>query len=113
MIAAEPITNATLASTRAALRRVRNGEPVVRPIPSPTIGVISGEISIAPITTPVLSSTSPRVAMPIERKTCSQYDSESSSCLLIMEAIRLSRSAAVMPKRVANAFCKLRTCLRK
>ena len=53
-------------------RMARNAEPTTSPIPSSTIGPISGEMSIAPMTTAVLLSTSPMVAMPIASRSWSQ-----------------------------------------
>jgi hypothetical protein len=56
-----------LSVTRTNARMSRSGEPTANPMPSSTIGPIRGETSIAPITTAVLLSTSPSVAIPAER----------------------------------------------
>jgi hypothetical protein len=57
---------------RPAECRTRNGDPAARPIASSRIGPINGAISIAPMTTALLPTTSPKVAMPIETTSQSQ-----------------------------------------
>ncbi len=61
---AAPRTTATLRTTRRNARSTRKALPTARPIPSSTIGPISGDTSMPPMTTAVLPSTTPRVAMP-------------------------------------------------
>src|SRR5512146_2701566 len=71
--AAPPTTTSTLSATRSAARSTRNDDPTANPIPSSIIGPMSGDTSIAPMTTAVLSSTRPTVAMPIARINWIQY----------------------------------------
>jgi hypothetical protein len=68
IIAAPLIAIMTLSVMRPAERRTRKGDPEASPIARPTIGPISGATSIAPITTAVLPTTRPSVAIPIDTK---------------------------------------------
>lgn len=70
--AADPTTAATLPRPRMAARTTRKVELTTRPIPRLMIGPISGETSMAPITTAVLLRTRPSVAMPIASRSWSQ-----------------------------------------
>ena len=65
-------TTTTLIAVRSRARSTSSGEPTARPIPKATIGPISGEISMAPITTAVLESASPSEAIPMARRSWSQ-----------------------------------------
>jgi hypothetical protein len=70
---ATSVTRQMLATVRITARRTSAAEPVARPIATSTSGRISGAISIAPITTAVLSSARPSVASIVEIVSCSQY----------------------------------------
>ncbi len=70
--AAPPMPTTTLSAMRPAERRTRKGDPEASPMASPTIGRMSGATSMAPITTALLPTTRPSVAIPIETTSCSQ-----------------------------------------
>ncbi len=72
MPVATATTIAMLLSARDPARNASGGEPVARPIASSMIGRMSGAISMAPMTTAVLSSASPRVASAAAITSCSQ-----------------------------------------
>ncbi|MDQ3336656.1 MAG: hypothetical protein M4D80_15925 [Myxococcota bacterium] len=63
MNAAEAMTTTKmLATDLRPVRKMSGAEPVASPMASSTMGRIKGAISIAPITTAVLSSANPSVA---------------------------------------------------
>ena len=73
MISAAPSTTTTTdATTRVSAVTSRCADVITRLIESSTIGVMSGAISMAPITTPTLSRTRPKVAMPMASSSSSQ-----------------------------------------
>jgi hypothetical protein len=70
--AAAPTTITMLEIARRPVRNTSGVDPVASPIASSTIGRINGAISIAPITTAVLSSASPSVASAAAIPSCNQ-----------------------------------------
>jgi hypothetical protein len=65
-------TTMMLATERNPARKTSGADPVASPIASSTIGLISGAINIAPITTAVLSRASPSVASAVAIMSWSQ-----------------------------------------
>ncbi len=70
--AAPATTVAMLKTVRTTARTTSTADPTARPMPIATSGVISGETSIAPMTTAALPRTSPSVAMPIDTQSWNQ-----------------------------------------
>ncbi len=98
MSAAPATTSTMLRETRKNARRTSSGEPTARPIPSSTVGVISGEMSIAPSTTAELPSARPRVAMAMASTSCSQYIAAPSTWLDSMWTTSRTRPSGVTRK---------------
>jgi len=60
------VTQVWTAGIKVKGEATKNGDPVASPIASPTIGPMRGATSMAPITTAVLPTTRPSVAMPTD-----------------------------------------------
>ena len=66
MKAVNAIATSAPPASATIVRRISRASVMARPKPSPTIGPISGEISIAPITTAGEESSRPSTAMPAD-----------------------------------------------
>ena len=105
MIAEPATTVRTLSKARPPERSTKKGEPVARPTPSSTIGLIRGDTSMAPMTTAVLPWTSPRVAIPTESTSWSQYATRSCCGWWSMSSTVFSRIVGDSPPQDATRFC--------
>jgi len=66
--AQKAIARITPTASAPPLRRISDASKVARAKPSPMMGSIKGEISIAPITTAGEDNSNPRTAMPADRR---------------------------------------------